>query len=157
MNLIELLMENKSFKEQVKYSYTIYKAKQIILNNSVANKNLYIVCSGKVRVYLLASIKNDKILHPGVADLCIGEVFGELGLFNEPSGIADVVAITNTELIEIDIQSFEIFLDNHPEIGYKVLREILHIVINRLKHSNQSLVNLLAWGIKNHRIDEELE
>lgn len=156
MNLIQFLLADDAFKQQVKYSYKTVNTSQVIMSSSEVHKYFYFICEGKVRVSLIGESDHLK-LHPGIIELGPGEMFGELSLFNESSGIADIKALIETELIEVEVKTFEAFLENNPKIAYVVMREILNIMIGRLRHSNQALVKLLVWGIKNHKIDDALE
>lgn len=157
LDTLKLLLEDKSFKSQVKHSTKIFKANEKILKEGKLHPYLYIIKKGSVRVFVSGETGEKTALHPGVADLNPDDIFGEFGIFDDAPASADVAAVTETEVVEIDIKSFRAFLDANPQIGYKLMRELLQIFIERLRHANQAVIRLFTYGIKAHKLDKYLE
>ena len=60
------------------------------------------------------------------------------------------------ESVEIDGEQLSRYLDAHPEIGYRVLKTLFAIVIERLSSANRRIEYLLGWGLKAHGIEKHL-
>ena len=48
------------------------------------------------------------------------------------------------------------FLDQHPDIGYEVFRELNYMLVRRLRNANRKIFSLFAWGLKNCGITQHL-
>ncbi|HYM99982.1 MAG TPA: cyclic nucleotide-binding domain-containing protein, partial [Aestuariivirgaceae bacterium] len=77
-----------------------------------------------------------------------GEVFGEMGFFEERPRSATVIARESCMLLEIGGRDFRKTLEDHPEIEVKLLLT----VSKRLRNANEQLLNLHLHGI-----DEKLQ
>jgi len=77
-----------------------------------------------------------------------GEVFGEMGFFEERPRSATVIAREACTLLEIGGRDFRKTLEDHPEIEVKLLLT----VSERLRNANEQLLNLHLHGI-----DEKLQ
>ena len=71
--------------------------------------------------------------------------------------VLDIISIDDSELIEIDIQTFKTFLEANPEIGYQVLVIMLNKLVSRLRHADKTIFTLYSWGMKAHKLDQFLE
>ena len=74
---------------------------------------LFIIAEGVVSVQ--AKLENGKVLE--VASLGAGNFFGEMALLTGAIRTADIIALTQTRLIEITREDFEPLLKEHPEIS----------------------------------------
>jgi len=77
-----------------------------------------------------------------------GEVFGEMGFFEERPRSATVIAREACTLLEIGGRDFRKTLEDHPEIEVKLLLT----VSDRLRNANEQLLKLHLHGI-----DEKLQ
>lgn len=161
---LRILLDSTSFKDNVLYNIKKFHPNEKILEQGKKHSCVYLIKDGKVRIVVsgsspvsAGSSKKEPVVKPGVNELGSDDIFGEFGIFDDAPASADVVAITETELIEIDIESFKNFLQKNPEIGYEILFEMLKVLVKRLRHANITIVNLFSWGIKAHHIDKYLE
>lgn len=157
MDIIQSLLNQQEFKSQVNYAIVKTPPNETILSEGSMYSYFYVIKKGKVRVKIRGEAGEGAFIHPGIADLGPGNTFGEVGLFVDISACADVVTITETELIEIEIQSFRCFIEAHKDIGYNILEEMLKIFIKRMMDSNAKILHLLEWGIKARNIDKYLK
>src|SRR5262249_19573634 len=67
-----------------------------------------------------------------------GDIFGEIALLDGGDRTADVVAITDTELLVIDRRSFLPFLERHPAVANKLLVALCQ----RLRRTTQQVEDL---------------
>lgn len=155
--IIRQLLDDPTFKSQVKFTHQFYLANQKILEQGKRREHIYIIKKGKVKVSISSNKEEEKYVHPGVCELGPDETFGEFGLFEDkPFASADVIAITDCQLTAIDIPSFRNYLNNNPEVGYQILLAILNMLIKLLHHSDQTILSLYVWGMKAHKLDKFL-
>lgn len=155
--ILRSLLNDSTFKTQVKHETKNFNANQKILLEGKPHTNFYLIKNGKVRVSVTGEIEGKQPVHPGIMELGPDDVFGEFGIFDSSPASADVIAISDIELIEVDIQSFKTFLEANPQIGYKILLDLFTTLVTRLKQSNNKVLNLFKWGIKAHQMDKYLE
>lgn len=155
--IISALLEDSDFQKKVKFSTKNFNANDKILVQGEKHPTFFLIKSGSVRVTVTTQIKEDTSLRPGVADLGPNDIFGEFGLFDDLPASADVSSIKESELLEIDILSFRAYLDQNPQIGYKIYHELVQTLVKRLRHADKVIYNLYAWGIKAHQLDKYLE
>lgn len=151
------LLEDPAFKEQVKFTSRQFKINDKILEQGQSHVSVYLIKSGKVRVVVHAEIKDSSPMRPGIADLGANDVFGEFGLFDSMPASADVIAVDDCELIEIDIPALKIYLDNNPKIAYQFLVAMINTLVSRLRHADKTIFTLYSWGMKAHKLDQFLE
>jgi CRP-like cAMP-binding protein len=104
-----------------------------------------------------ADIRDKNAVHPGIADLGPNDIFGEFGLYDEEPANADVIAVTASELVQIDITTFRTFLKVNPQIGNTILEAMFKTLIKRLRHADETIIKLYIWGMKAHKIDQDLD
>ena len=153
-DIIHKLLDDPTFKSDVKYTTRKFKTNDIILKQGHPHSCVYLIKKGKVHVILSAQSKKNIQVRSCIADLSKNDVFGEFGLFDDLPASADVIAAADTDLIEIDIPSFRIFLESKPAIGYQVFLAMLKNLVTRLQHADKSIVSLYTWGIKAPDLDE---
>ena len=95
-------------------------------------------------------------IRPGFSDLAVGEVFGELALFDNQPRSATVTTVSACDLAVIDGARLMAFLDSHPELGYPLFKDLILILVKRLRSANQKIFALFAWGLKARGIDRYL-
>lgn len=117
---------------------------------------LYVLESGKVRVTARVGIEGERHIQPGLVDLGPGAVFGELNLFEGGTRSASVVAIEDCCLLRIDAAQLVAFLDEHPDLGYQLLRHFFLVLDERLRKADHRVEQLMAWGLKAHGIEQHL-
>lgn len=155
LDIIQELLNNPTFKRQVKYSTKLFHANEKILEQGKPREYVYLIKKGKVRISISSQEIKEQFLHPGIIELGPDSTFGEFGLFdNQPLASADVTAITDCELIVIDIITFRDYLDKNPDIGYKISLKILSSLINRIHHYDKTILTLYGWGMKAHKLDK---
>ncbi len=152
--LEKLIKEDEVFAKAVKHDFKVFHAKDIVIHEGDVHHTIFVIDSGKVRVKKTAHLGNEKPLHPGLADLGPGQIFGEFCIVDEIPACADVVALEPTTILEVDRDSLLTYLDQHPDIGYFILREMLSSLVTHLRRSNEAVAKLLVWGIKKHDIDK---
>jgi len=106
-----------------------YKKGEIIYRAGEQSDSLYIVKSGKVRIYRLSESGKEQL----VRFLNPGDFTGELALFSESVHEAYAEAVANTEVCLITRKDLQKFLMKFPSISLKILAEFS----NRLENSEK--------------------
>ena len=153
---LQSLITDQKFNEMVHHKVIIFKADQKILSQDQEHSSIYLIQEGRVRVVMNKAL-TDHTLRPGIADLGINEILGELSLFDDLPASADVVALQECKLLEIDIPSFQAFLKKNPKIGYQVYHDILLALVKRLRQSDKAILHLYEWGMRAHKLDKHFE
>ncbi|OFY64628.1 MAG: hypothetical protein A3H98_05595 [Bacteroidetes bacterium RIFCSPLOWO2_02_FULL_36_8] len=101
---------------------------EIIIRKGEPGNCMYIIYEGTVKVH-------DDIYT--IAELGTGKFFGELSLLDTEPRSASVTAITNCTLLRLDQDDFYAIFRKYNEVA----REIMKVLINRLRSQNTSIVN----------------
>jgi len=106
-----------------------YKKGEIIYRAGDQSDSLYIVKSGRIRIYRLSESGKEQL----VRFLNPGDFTGELALFSESVHEAYAEAVANTEVCLITRKDLQKFLMKFPSISLKILAEFS----NRLENSEK--------------------
>jgi glutaminase len=98
--------------------------------------SLFFLQSGMVSVKLPSGVR--------LASLDEGMAFGEMTLLNEPRS-ADVCADTHVACLELPIEKFNRFRQEHPRIAERIARNLAAILAKRLILANAKIDSLSAY------------
>ncbi|MGB3975417.1 MAG: Crp/Fnr family transcriptional regulator [bacterium] len=124
----------------------IYRAGERIFSEGQLGKEMYVVESGKIRIFLTS--QNRELT---LAVLMRGDFFGEMALLEDLPRSASASAMIETRLIAIGKEDFKYLIREHPEIAMKVLGRFS----SRLRDAD-SLINLLLLGENTGLVISEL-
>ncbi|WCN37657.1 Crp/Fnr family transcriptional regulator [Aneurinibacillus uraniidurans] len=119
------------------------KRKTIIASPHMPQKCLFLVKSGKVRLYRI--LKSGKELTVDI--IGDGHIFGEVGSFTTGSESLYAETIDDSIICTLDKDKFETIVKSHPEIGLR----LIEIVSSRLKEVEEML-ELIAYGSVRKRL-----
>lgn len=142
------LLEHPEFKEGVCWRRQQVEANAVIFHEGEPGKEVYLIHSGRVRVVGNVDMDGLRQVHPGFSELSEGDVFGELVLFDDQPRSASVHCVMDSELIVIDGPELMSFLDRYPDIAYPIFKELIYILVGRLRQANKRIFSLFAWGLK---------
>jgi CRP-like cAMP-binding protein len=97
-----------------------YGKDQVVFEKGAEGDSLYIVVSGRVRVYDGPRT---------IVELGPKEIFGELALLDPEPRLASIAAATDTRLFRLDRESFAELMAGNIE----VVRGVLHVLCERLR------------------------
>jgi CRP/FNR family cyclic AMP-dependent transcriptional regulator len=147
------LLEQPDFKEGTHWRKQRYAANTPVFSEGETGRELYLVLEGRLRVIGKIDLDAERQIHPGFSELTEGDVFGELVLFDEQNRSATVMTLSEVELAVIDGNNLLEFLDQHPDIGYPILKQLMTVLVGRLRKANQRIFSLFAWGLKSKGLD----
>lgn len=113
------------------------EAGTIIVNEGDVVDRLYILLSGEVQVFLPRT--SQRVAAVNLNRLREDDCFGEYAFIDERPASASVSASTDSELYEIAHDRLHEMLSTHADIGCIVYRNLLRILVERLRASNAEL------------------
>jgi CRP-like cAMP-binding protein len=131
---LKKLLDDPKFVESVPFSVEKFKANDIILEEDDEGRDFYLITQGEVQVktYLEGKVEGKT---SGLTKLGPDDLFGELSLFDGEPRSAQVTALTDCELIRFHGLSMILYLDNHPEEGYFVLRDMFTRLVFHMRQN----------------------
>ena len=154
--LIPELLRDPDFQRAVEWRRQPFAAGEVIVKEGQLDRSLYLIEDGSADVVCDVWLEDDRHIRPGIWVLGPGDLFGELVLFDQRPRAASVVARTPGRVVAIDADSLREFLDAHPDVGYRLLKELLALLTERLRRANQRLESVFAWGLRAHGIDRHI-
>ncbi len=116
---------------------SILPSGSIVLNEGDVVDKLYVLLSGKVQVFLPQD-------HGRVSDVKLNvlvehDCFGEYAFIDEQPASASIVTLCDVEMYEIGHDELQSMLGTHTDIGCVVYRNLLRVLVERLRASNAEL------------------
>jgi len=111
----------------------------IIIHDGDESDSLYIIVSGKVKVFLTDDQGKEVILNFQE----VGEYFGEVALLDQTRRSASVVTLVPSQLLVITRQDFMRCLSMHPEIALRMMKGLT----NRLRDLTDEVKSLALMDV----------
>ena len=151
------LLEHPDFFEGDAWRRAHYDENEVVIVEGENNSEIFVVLNGKLMVCTDVKISENRRMLSGLCELFDGEEFAHSCFFDHEPHSATVKAMTSSELAVIDAKKLKKFLDNNPEIGYHVLHHWLELLLPRFRQGNKRISSLFSWGLKAHKIDQEID
>lgn len=120
-----------------------YASGEYIFREGEPGNRLYVVVDGEVRISRQIPGAGEEAL----AVLKPGAMFGEMAVFDRSERSTDAISNGGTRVITIARPDFEMLLDFHRDIAYKVLWSVVRLLSTRLRSTNDSLRSVLAMSM----------
>ncbi len=120
-----------------------FKFGQRIFKESERGNRLYIVQEGEVRISREVPGSGEEaltVLKPGAC-------FGEMAVFDRSERSTDAYANVDCKLVTITRADFEILVDFNRDLAYKVLWNVVRMLCERLRVTNDNLRSFLAMSM----------
>lgn len=125
----------------------LYPAGSVILEEGKLGGALHVIVKGKVRITKHIEGTKDKV----ITSLSPQSIFGEMSLFDNLPYSASVSAVEETRCMVIPKQSLDQLLQQDLKLAYKLMTQIITILSQRLRNTNEELVALTSWKDKIRR------
>jgi CRP/FNR family transcriptional regulator, cyclic AMP receptor protein len=109
----------------------VVKAGTVIYAKGDPGNGLFAVITGTVQISVPSVEGKDTVF----AQLAAGEIVGEIALLDGRPRTADVVAVTDCELMVINRRDFVPLMHDHPEIAFK----FIDVLCERLRRTNDQV------------------
>ena len=155
-NVLYKLLEHPDFLEGDLWLRQEVAANQTLFAEGEQSADVYLILKGKVRVVGNVDVDDQRTMHTGFSDLEEGQVFGELSLFDGQPRSATVITLTDCEFAQLAGNKNMDFLDAHPDLGHPIFKELIYLLVGRLRQANRRIFSLFAWGLRMRGIDRHL-
>lgn len=118
-----------------------YKKNTIIINQEDETNSLYVILSGRVKVFISGDDGRDAVLNQQGP----GEYFGELALIDKQPRVASVMTLEPSRLMIISRDDFMRCLSAHPEIALNLINPLTER-IRMLARNVSNLALLDVYG-----------
>ncbi len=116
-----------------------YPKNAIILNEGDPSSFLYLINSGRIKVYL-----SDEQGHEIVLNIMEeGEYFGEMALMDNRARSASVMTLENSQLTLISKEDFDKCLSDHPEL----ISSLILGLIGKIRNANKKIGSLALMDV----------
>lgn len=105
----------------------------IVRELDTSPNGLWMIRSGTCEV--VASLPN--LGEQQIAFLSAGAIFGELSFFDPEPHSATVRVVTDTKTMHISLEKFERLRLTHPQVAYKLLRNMGRMIAQKLREMDQ--------------------
>jgi CRP-like cAMP-binding protein len=110
---------------------------EILIDEGEPNEYLHLVVSGRLRVMLPANESRFRAVH--IAELEVGAITGEYSAFDHRNASARVTAVEETELLSQRASDFVAALEADPGAAKYIYRNLLELLIERLRAKDQEV------------------
>ena len=113
-----------------------YRKSEVVFSENSQGKEMYIIYSGKVKIYKERTPGKRHIL---LSTLKRGDFFGEMALVDlSPRSATAIAAEDNTQLLVLDDTKFLYLLRQQPEFALTLMQRLCQ----RLREANQAVAEL---------------
>jgi len=134
-------LTEKEIKEFLSFTNAVrYEKDHYLFRKGDQSKDLYIIFSGHVEISSGASDNDESIHFPVLGD---GTIFGEIAFFDNNPRTASIKTLDHLEAIVLSQEDFFRFEEANPKLAIKVLKEFARIISERLRWSDEIIVELM--------------
>lgn len=124
-----------------------YEADQRVISRDDADRDVYLIVSGRVRVTIYSAAGRQVTFR----DFGAGEHFGEVAAIDGMPRSADVLALENSLLASLTRASFGRLIREEPAVAERLLRDLAALV----RRLSERVIDLSTLGV-HHRLHAEL-
>jgi CRP/FNR family cyclic AMP-dependent transcriptional regulator len=124
-----------------------YEAGKRIISRNAADRDVYLLVSGKVRITTYSQGGRQVTFR----DIAAGEIFGEVAALDDKPRTADVIALEAALIASMPPATFRRLLTDEPEVAQRMLKRLAGMV----RMVSERVIDLSTLGVQN-RIHAEL-
>ncbi len=113
-----------------------YKKNEEVFSAGDPGIGMYLVLEGRVGVYVIDTETEEENL---VAELSAGQSFGDVALFCDSLRTATIKTLSSTKLLGFCRHDLMGFINRTPNLGSKILIQLLKLAGDRLEFNNKLL------------------
>ena len=153
MAILEHFAKNRLFdqlnKEEIQlflqqFSKASVKSGEYVFRENDTGDKLYIVQKGTVSLKKLITGNVEKQLSVAREGL----VFGELSFMDGKERSASAFVEEDSDLVSLQRNDFDTFIQKNPRTGMKVYSNLLYVVVERLRRTNDAYRDAVRWGLE---------
>ncbi len=125
---------------------------EVVFTEGEKSRDAYLVLKGGLGVRKgVLDKEDDRVpLMPVIAENGPGDLVGEFSFFDARPRSCEVFAIRDTEVLTLTPESFQRFSDEYPEASQRFMKNIVILLIERVRKTDRQLAIALEWGWKTH-------
>lgn len=150
---LKSLLDHPKFLEGEFWKRKQYQLEELVIVEGEIGNEIFVILSGKVSVCTNVKISGDRVMLSGLCDLFDDEEFSHSCFFDHEPHSATVKATSPCELAIINVVKLKQFLDENPELGFRLLFHWIKIILPRIRQSNKRFSTMFSWGLKAYQID----
>ena len=127
------------------------KKGEVLFKEGDSGQELYLVREGAVLVSKKVTGRVEQVL----ARIGVGEIFGEMSLFDEAPRSATVQAETDSILLSLDRESLLRLIETRPGAAAIFLYRLVHVFVGRLRATGDLVAEVTRWGLEATGMDLE--
>lgn len=142
--LLDNLEEHESRLFLKHFETETFSPQQYIFKEGEPGRKLYIVQRGLVSVTKRITANIEKKLFSARN----GTIFGEFSFMDEGERSASAMAEEETLLLSLNQEEYQTFAEKNPKAGAKLFQNLLGIVVERLRRTNEAYRDAVRWGLE---------
>ena len=119
-----------------------YEGDDLISEHRGSLTDIYVLCSGNVEIISSSSGVTSDEVSLSRQDK---EIFGEISWLTQRKRTATIRCLGEVDAISIDGHQFMVYLDQHPQVGFSVMKNIALLLADRLNQAD-SLLKQILWN-----------
>ncbi|MCK5242238.1 cyclic nucleotide-binding domain-containing protein [bacterium] len=120
----------------------LYAKDNLILEEGRLGGALHVIIKGKVKVTKkMEGSPKDKL----ITAFGPQAIFGEMSLFDNLPYSANIIATEETRCLVVPKEPFDKMLQQDLKLAHKILTQIITILSQRLRNTNEELVAITSW------------
>ena len=143
-NLFHQLTDEELKHFRKRFRKTLFKAGETVFRENDMGDTLYIVAKGVVLITRNIMIDVEKNIF--VANE--GTVFGEFSFMDAGERSASALVEQDAELLSLKRSDFDDFAKNYPAIAAKLLNNLMNILVERLRRTNDAYRDAVRWNLE---------
>lgn len=116
-----------------------YAPDRLLIREGDHQDRFYVIFAGEVEIFRTTP---DRDIHLG--NLCAGQFFGEMNLFDPGDATASVRALTPVRTLEISNAQFREFIQQKPELAADFTFQLAETIVKRFRDTNSALLEQLT-------------
>lgn len=126
-----------------KFRKVSVKSGEHVFKEKDAGDKLYIVQKGTVSLKKVVTGNVEKQLSVARE----GFIFGELSFMDGKERSASAFVEEESDLLSLKRSDFDDFIQKNPKTGMKIYSNLLYIVVERLRRTNDAYRDAIRWGL----------
>ena len=142
--LFDQLDENEEKHVMEKFQTIPVATGEYVFKEDDPGDTLYIVEEGMISLKKIIIDEYEKTLFVAHAGL----VFGEFSFIDGKKRSASARAENDSVLRSLKRDDFDAFIQKHPLTGIKLYNNLLKMIVNRLRETNDAYKDAISWGLE---------
>jgi len=124
-----------------------YPGDTAVISEGKASRILSVIFSGQFKIVKSISATDKKI----ITTISDGETYGEMSFFDHYPPSVSVVSTDKVKVLEFDEMGFNGLIQGNPQLGIKILTNLMHVTNSRIRALNDQITSLGTWVLQSRQ------